>query len=427
MPWENAVYSRDELYAAVWAEPKQALAKKIGISDVGLGNVCRKLRIPVPSRGYWARLASGQKPIKPALPKLRKGDLTEYKVFRWREGPDSEGEVRPRKVAAAPDDAERIPVPKVLHYLHPLLQKHLDSFGQMEGKFADFLKGHTCVALWVSPESLDRALRIMTTLFEALEARGGRIEVTKHEPNFYGRYHAKPSQTGVWFGEFFVPFSLSESSKIVVIPPPPPEPPPKRPSRWDPPASTRPLEPTKVNKPSGMLTLRLEGRSWISPSNWVDGKRLALQDRLHEVVKAMQDDAESMRLEVIADKERALKAIEDQKRRDEAERLRREEEACLSDLWSRVEDFTMAVRAKAYLQEVEAWATATGADLKPGSDLGEWLAWARTRVERQERGAVETVLGRRRKSEEEAQRRSWEPQVSPQKAWGYWARTYKGW
>jgi hypothetical protein len=314
----------------------------------------------------------------------------------------------------------------VLLHLHPLLQKHLDSFGQMEGKFADFLKGHTCVALWASPASLDRALRIMATLFDALEARGGRIEVTKHEPNFYGLYHAKPSQTGVWFGESFISFSLSESTKIVMVPPPSPAPHLNRPSKWDSAPSSRPPEPTKTNKPSGILTLRLEGRSWVRPSYWADGKQLALQGRLHEIVKAMEADAERMRLEVIADREQESKAIEDRKRRDEAERRQREEEARLFDLWSRVEDFTLAQRAKAYLQEVEAGARATGADLLPGSALGAWLAWARTSVERQERGAIETILGKRQQPEEEAPRRSWEPQAAPERAWGYWARSYKG-
>jgi len=427
MPWENAVYSRDEIYAAVWAEPKQQLAKKIGISDVGLGKVCRKLRIPVPSRGYWARLASGQRPIKPTLPKLRKGDLTEYKVFRWRQGADSEREVAARKAISVLDDAERILVPEVLHHIHPLLQKHLDSFGQMEGKFADFLKRHTCVALWVSPESLDRALRIMTTLFEALEARGGRIEVTKHEPNRYGLFHAKPSRTGVWFGDHFVPFSLSERSKTILVLPPPPEPASKRPSRWDPPASTKPPEPIKVSKPSGVLTLHLEGRTWGHSSNWTDGKRLALQDRLHEIVKTIQEDAELMRLDVIEARERELKAVEERNRREEKARVQKEEEARLFDLWSRVEDFTSVLGAKTYLQSVEAWGRATGKDLQPDSDLGRWLTWARESIEFQERDAIETVLTERREPKEEALRQSCGQGVSRQPAWGYWARTYKGW
>ena len=49
----------------------QTLAAKYGISDVGLAKACRKLRVPLPGRGYWAKKAAGKKlPKRPALPTL---------------------------------------------------------------------------------------------------------------------------------------------------------------------------------------------------------------------------------------------------------------------------------------------------------------------------------------------------------------------
>jgi hypothetical protein len=53
--------TRDELYALVWSEPMATLAPKYGLSDVGMAKICRKLRIPRPWRGYWARKDAGQK------------------------------------------------------------------------------------------------------------------------------------------------------------------------------------------------------------------------------------------------------------------------------------------------------------------------------------------------------------------------------
>ena len=64
-------YDRETLYAEVWKNPVQKVAKAYGISGVALGKACRKLRIPVPPRGYWARVRAGQSVRKPALPKLR--------------------------------------------------------------------------------------------------------------------------------------------------------------------------------------------------------------------------------------------------------------------------------------------------------------------------------------------------------------------
>jgi len=43
------------------------LAEDFGISDVGLAKRCRRLGIPVPGRGYWARVDAGQQPHRPKL------------------------------------------------------------------------------------------------------------------------------------------------------------------------------------------------------------------------------------------------------------------------------------------------------------------------------------------------------------------------
>jgi hypothetical protein len=64
-------YNRDEIYREIWSEPIQRVAKRYGLSDVGLAKVCRKLNIPRPGRGYWAKKAAGGTlPRQPPLPKL---------------------------------------------------------------------------------------------------------------------------------------------------------------------------------------------------------------------------------------------------------------------------------------------------------------------------------------------------------------------
>ena len=51
--------SRQDLYELVWSKPMRELAKDFGISDVALAKRCRRLAIPVPGRGYWARVDAG--------------------------------------------------------------------------------------------------------------------------------------------------------------------------------------------------------------------------------------------------------------------------------------------------------------------------------------------------------------------------------
>ncbi len=63
--------SRQELYELVWSKPVTEVAKEIGLSDVAVAKRCRQVQVPLPPRGYWARVTSGQTPSRPALPKYR--------------------------------------------------------------------------------------------------------------------------------------------------------------------------------------------------------------------------------------------------------------------------------------------------------------------------------------------------------------------
>lgn len=53
-------YSREELHELVWSTPIQTLAAKFGLSDRGLAKTCERHLVPVPGRGYWARIEAGQ-------------------------------------------------------------------------------------------------------------------------------------------------------------------------------------------------------------------------------------------------------------------------------------------------------------------------------------------------------------------------------
>lgn len=62
------LFARLQLYELVWAEPISTLAKSLGVSDVGLAKACRRGDIPLPPRGYWAKLNAGQRVDRTALP-----------------------------------------------------------------------------------------------------------------------------------------------------------------------------------------------------------------------------------------------------------------------------------------------------------------------------------------------------------------------
>ena len=64
--------TRKELYELVWTKPRSQIAKELGVSDVWINKMCRRMNVPAPPRGYWANLAAGsrrrRKYVKPPLP-----------------------------------------------------------------------------------------------------------------------------------------------------------------------------------------------------------------------------------------------------------------------------------------------------------------------------------------------------------------------
>ena len=73
MPQNLITLSRTALYELVWSKPVRDVAKDFGMSDVALAKRCRAVRVPIPGRGYWAKVAAGKTPRKTPLPKHRGG------------------------------------------------------------------------------------------------------------------------------------------------------------------------------------------------------------------------------------------------------------------------------------------------------------------------------------------------------------------
>jgi|GEM_PF-676800 len=50
---------RQQLFEEVWSLPTQKVATQHGVSDVAIAKTCKRLEIPKPPRGYWAKKAAG--------------------------------------------------------------------------------------------------------------------------------------------------------------------------------------------------------------------------------------------------------------------------------------------------------------------------------------------------------------------------------
>jgi integrase len=66
-------FKREGRYELVWTGPVAEIAERLGVSDVGLANLCRRAAIPRPGRGYWARVEAGQQLGRTPLPPTPEG------------------------------------------------------------------------------------------------------------------------------------------------------------------------------------------------------------------------------------------------------------------------------------------------------------------------------------------------------------------
>ena len=60
--------TREALYDLVWADPVRTVAARFGVSDVGVRKACLSVDVPMPERGYWAKLQAGKPVIRVKLP-----------------------------------------------------------------------------------------------------------------------------------------------------------------------------------------------------------------------------------------------------------------------------------------------------------------------------------------------------------------------
>ncbi len=101
---------RAQLYRELWAEPALVVAKRYGISDVGLAKVCRRYGIPKPGLGYWAQRQVGKAPAPPPLPPAQSADLetvffhSSDQAGPKKEVPEYEREKNPEWLIRVPPD-----------------------------------------------------------------------------------------------------------------------------------------------------------------------------------------------------------------------------------------------------------------------------------------------------------------------------------
>jgi len=92
--------------------------------------------------------------------------------------------------------------------------------------------------------------------------------------------------------------------------------------------------------------------------------------------------ADAKRARRLQEERQARERQEAERRRIEAERRHREELERRQRLERQVESWTKARQVREFIDEVERRAETKGKPTEPGTELGEWIAWARRHADR---------------------------------------------
>ncbi|MEW6172330.1 MAG: hypothetical protein AB1510_04590 [Bacillota bacterium] len=376
------VYEREKLYKEVWAEPVTIVSKRYGVSNVALRKVCKRMNIPVPPRGYWAKLRAGGKMKKTPLPphkgpKIIYGNRSEVSIIGTEKTADGG-----KAILTFFDEAERqkildvcasIEISEQLRRPHSLIVEHRDEMAlrkkrERERKRYDFYGSGLSylshrnkqepdkhvLELRVSGDSMHRAYRLMDAFVRTLESLDCTVVVDGRDGNTY---------------------ALVRSEKIRII-----------------------------MKESDGLTLFLDDR-YAKRRNFRDTKTRTLDSLLGDAIVELFETSERIRV-AREDRER-----EERRRQEEAERryqraLRQQEEfERVAALENAATDWHTACIIREYIAAIEA-GLHNEADEEKRLRMIEWLAWARDKADWFDPIVArnDPVLGRRRHAEPEGKK-----------------------
>lgn len=374
----QSTWNRDELYEKVWSQPVTHVAKEYGVSDVAIAKVCRKLKVPLPGRGYWARKQYGYAVSRKPLPQLKEPTV----VMRNAPAPNVFNTPTPPPPPLHPDDqTEFARIDKLAAdgafnlaasakaLRHSLIVQTRQALreGSLDDRRILRLKYQArSLNLRVAKDSVKRALELVASLIATAERHDAQITVNQRDQGWETSFVA--------FGQS-ISFSISEAAHQRILDPPPQQ----RPGHYVRIITFRgkPVE----YVPTGKLTLSIEFYGAELRTSWTEGKH-KLDELLPEILSNL------FKATILRRRDRLKQAAEAEARRRreiELKQLRRrieEEERRVNQLQQAAENWTKAKQIREYVLAVIDAKKASGEELGPDTPWGIWTVWALQQADR---------------------------------------------
>jgi len=364
MGWEYIHLTREALFEKIWSQPTTKLAEEYGISDVGLAKICKKLNIPRPPQGHWAR----KYPPKPPVLPLAKGP-TEHVIQKWIE-PELELDNTQKTERELLIDQEKSPenllrVTEGSEELHRLALQTQEQLlkGAAKKTISDrswVNGGARSLDICVSPPLIHRAIRIMNALVTGLEKRKYKVTIEN------GKTCVSVLEEKFWI-------NLEEPSKLLDHEPTEKEIRQMEKHPW--------IRPEKYDYiPSGRLSLKIDKDSYGHRRSWNDGKKRRIEDCLNDVIIGLIDSAFKVKSRRAENERRERERKEYERLKHEKQEAIRKERAKLNDLETVAENWHKSQKLRAFIAAVRQ--IADDVSIESGESVEDWLLWATQQADR---------------------------------------------
>lgn len=194
---DKRTFSRQEMYDLVWSIPIQKLAQRFRLSDRGLAKTCLRHQVPVPGRGYWAKIDAGQPVRRTPLARLDnpglepvhigpcKREVNIYVAYAIEQAKETVSLSKERRISAlTPERRESIRLNESARSKERVVFEPVRSYhaaisglrGELRSMKPNAYGEVSIPGLHVAPGSVTRIVTFIHYLINELEARGLTIK-----------------------------------------------------------------------------------------------------------------------------------------------------------------------------------------------------------------------------------------------------------
>ncbi len=355
---------REKLFLEVWEKPVSEVAKEYHISDNALRKRCIRLNVPLPERGYWARLKAGKTVNQPGLPALELPQLQRPKTGDRRKLHNQ----TPTLAFLNKKDREEILSFASILRVGSSSSPMLDPVRQMEiackewsnpkpqETFGNYYYIHQptnppYLADAVSPKSYSRVFHLIDALLRALLPYVGSMDY-----DHTLRVNGEPVSFSITEAKDSVLHEITQAERLQMLEYEEE----RRKSRY----ARKPQISKYDHLWSGKLKIVIQEKFVFE-----DCKRYVLEDRIGEIFISLFEASYAVRLQRMKSEVKWRMELEEQRKKEERKRQYNEEVDRTIALVNAAQDYATACMIRSYVEAI-----------RQASNTGEtdpdWLDWA---------------------------------------------------